>query len=163
MIIIQCILFALLDSFVTLVAFLLVNWWAPLFVGADGHLQGWLKWFDTFDDPLAPGQLPTYWNRMCWLYRNPAYGFSYWALGVPFDSREWIVHWCTYDELAGETLDFYATGPRGAFYRLVIWHGIRIKIGWKVLNLYYAKEQHWRERPWGPEWRIPFVFSISKA
>jgi hypothetical protein len=56
----------------------------PLFALGKDHLPAWLSWFDTPDNPLygdsgfieANGP-DSYWNRVLWLWRNPAYGFDY--------------------------------------------------------------------------------------
>lgn len=169
-------LFAILELLVTFFALVFVNWWAPLFA-YDGvvsdrgvetkgpRLPEWLAWFDTFDATLdaglAPGAKSTYWTRMKWLYRNSAYGFSYWVLGVKFDPALWTIAEFVPDG-TGDVLRFRAEGPSGQYnlnYQTDHWH---IKIGWKAWNMYdHTGETWWMDKPWGPEMRIPFVFSIS--
>lgn len=46
------------------------------------RLPTWLNWFDTLDNSLlgdlnwkAKHPEGNYWNRVCWLWRNPVYGF----------------------------------------------------------------------------------------
>src|SRR4051794_38118577 len=103
--------YCVLDRSATLFAWAFVNWWAPLFaqlgpITSDGktrygfRLPDWLAWFDTFDDDLdsgarRDGKERSYWRRVAWLYRNSAYGFSYWVLGIPFDPADWHVVSCT--------------------------------------------------------------------
>lgn len=169
---------ALLDFAMTLIAFLFVNWWAPLFtiqgeVSDRGvtfigpKLPTWLAWFDTFDASLdaglPEGQVGTYWTRVKWLYRNPAYGFGYWAIGAKFNPLEWKVE--QYEILdVHNNVNFRASGPDGLFNANVIWGGIHWKIGWKAWN-YFAivdgKQGFITDKPWGPEMRVPFTFSFS--
>lgn len=67
--------------------------------GVEPRLPLWLNWFDTLDNSLLGDQSwkashprGSYWNRVCWLWRNPAYGFlwshliAYWppASGVTY-------------------------------------------------------------------------------
>lgn len=160
--------FVALDLAFTLFCVLCVNWWAPLFASKEGWLPPWLKWVQTFDDTLDAGvrdgryppNTPRYWGRVMWLYRNTAYGFGYWALGMRFDQRDWRVR--RFDP-AHERFTFYAIGPNGAFNLHVIRAGIRFKLGWKAWNMFDPQTNTWKTQSWGPEWRIPFVFSISKA
>ncbi|MFD2271429.1 hypothetical protein ACFS07_13470 [Undibacterium arcticum] len=85
-------IYSAIDPIGTILAVLLINWWAPLFASQDGWLPNWLAWVQTFDASLdAGGAQGSYWGRVAWLNRNPAYGFSYWALGVPFNPSEWRV------------------------------------------------------------------------
>ena len=171
--IIPVILFSVVDFFVSqIVARFLVNWWAPLFA-CDGEvldrgvatkgprLPNWLAWFDTFDGTLdaglQPGEKSTYWTRWRWLNRNSAYGFSYWVLGVKFVPVLWRVD-------NPSPTDFKATGPDGLFNRNVVAFGIQWKFGWKAKN-YFDRDgcYPWSNKPWGPEMRVPFVFSLSLA
>jgi hypothetical protein len=90
----------MLDVAVWVLAMLLAPF-LPAFATSDNHLPWWLSWFDTPDNPLdgdegyieehAPFKgVQTGWkkyvNRVCWLWRNPAYGFSYSVTGVRVDS-----------------------------------------------------------------------------
>lgn len=174
---IKIIFFSILDTLVSqVIARLLVNWWAPLFA-YDGvandkgraikgpRLPNWLAWFDTFDATLDAGlqngEASSFATRRRWLNRNPAYGFSYWVLGEPFDRTQWETVAYT-----AHPLYFEATGPDGQYNRIRIWHGIKIKTGWKAWNYFIVDEngtRSWERRPWGVEMRVPFVFSVSIA
>lgn len=170
-------LYTLLDLFATIFACLFVNWWAPLFayegavwdrneVTRGPVLPEWLCWFNTFDATLDAGLLPgetsSYWTRMRWLYRNPAYGFSYWVLGHTFEPQLWI---CDEYHPYPSTFTFRAHDVHGNFEYMAVWFGIKIKVGWKAWN-YFSFANNipaWRNDPWGPEMIAPFVFSISLA
>src|SRR5574339_517542 len=95
-------LLALIDVLFWLSSWMFFNWWIAIFANSDGWLPSQLKWFQTFDAPLDAGwrdgyrsyQQPVgpfsrFWQRTKWLYRNSAYGFSYWALGRKFDPAQW--------------------------------------------------------------------------
>ncbi|WP_136420397.1 hypothetical protein [Herbaspirillum sp. ST 5-3] len=156
---------AIADLLSSLIALTLINWWAPLFATKDAHLPRWLAWFDTFDADLDTGNRELgwnagYWGRVRWLNRNHSYGFSYWALGIPFDPAKWAVQ--EYRSEGGETL-FKARSIDGHFNIYMIRFGIRLKLGWKAWNMFDTATGTWKTQPWGPEWRVPFVFSISKA
>ncbi len=154
---------ALLDLMFTIFVCILVNWWAPLFANEQGYLPGWLAWVGTFDDTLDAGVrdkgwAPGYWSRVRWLYRNPGYGFGYYALGVPFNPTDWtVVRYTT------EPLDFYATSISGDFCLHSVKGGWLLKIGAKAWNMYDTNAKTWKTAPWGPEWRVPTCFSISRA
>lgn len=56
------------------------------------YLPDWLWWFSTNDDNSLHGdsahwlrhsKSSRYWMMVCWLYRNPAQGFSWRVLGAP--------------------------------------------------------------------------------
>jgi len=161
----KVILFVILDTLFTIFVCLFVNWWAPLFANDKGWLPNWLSWVQTFDDTLDAGSRDgvfttnsVFLARVFWLYRNPGYGFSYWALGVPFNASEWTVE--TYNT---DPLHFLAKGPNGQFNLHIIKFGFRFKLGWKAWNMYNKTNGEWLTTPWGPEMRIPFTLSISKA
>jgi hypothetical protein len=172
--------FVVFDILATLVACFLVNWWAPLFaelgpITSAGttrygfRLPEWLAWFDTFDDDLdsgarRDGKAHSYWQRVAWLNRNPAYGFSYWVLGIPFNPSDWEVVNCD-GSPSVEGFDFRAicNSDSQFFNEHSIKNGWRIKCGWKAWNMYEMVTGTWRTVPWGPELRIPFVFSITRA
>ncbi len=170
---------AMLDLFFTwVIAALLVNWWAPLFAKKRRYfnrgdplfgftLPAWLAWFDTFDGDLDTGAAngsitgsSTYWNRVKWLYRNNAYGWSYWVLGMPFVASDWRV--VRYEQSAAQ-ITFIAVEPGGKFNINATRCGLHFKLGWKAWNNYDTVNDKWNDQPWGPAWRIPFVFSISRA
>jgi len=80
-----------------------INPLLPIIADSDGNLPSWLRWFQTYDSTLdgkeprfidatswlrddqgAPKNvLCLYATRVCWLYRNNAYGFAYSVLGAP--------------------------------------------------------------------------------
>ena len=51
----------------------------PLFAIGQPRLPKWLSWFMTPDNdfPGDKGWPDTYWYRVRWLFRNPAYGFAW--------------------------------------------------------------------------------------
>lgn len=161
--------------FSNVLAVLFVNWWAPLFavntvysdrgVGKVGYKLP--SWFDTFDADLDQGVRDgtiagpsTYWNRVKWLNRNSAYGFSYWAIGTAFVAPSWRV--LRYEETL-ERLTFIAVSSTGHFNIHATRLGLRFKLGWKAWNYFDSATGGWQTKPWGPVWRVPFVFSISLA
>ena len=65
----------------------------PLFANEEGWLPKWLWWFQTPFDSLdgdhhswerhpGTGKWQTYWRRVCWLWRNAAYGFDMRVCGI---------------------------------------------------------------------------------
>lgn len=65
----------------------------PLFADDEGYLPEWLWWFQTPFDTLdgdsgswerhpGTGKWQTYWRRVCWLWRNAAYGFDMRVCGI---------------------------------------------------------------------------------
>lgn len=164
----RLITYSVISKLFMLFCMLFVNWWAPLFANAGGWLPNWLAWVQTFDDTLDAGQrdgkyspnMPRYLARVMWLYRNPTYGFDYWVLGMAFSGDEWFVVEYTDTE---DKFKFYAVGPNGAFNYHAIIGPFRFKFGWKAWNMFDIKTLQWKKVPWGPQWRIPFVLSISLA
>jgi len=162
--ILQYILLAPVDLGMTIFLCLFVNWWAALFANKDGWLPNWLKWVQTFDNSLDAGvndgmfeaSSSIWWNRTRWLYRNPGYGFSYWVLGTPFVPTNWKV--IRYESEAGV---FFAKSIDGYFNYRNGNNWVACKLGWKAWNMYDEITKSWELVPWGPEWRIPFVFTIS--
>lgn len=163
---------AIVDLLATLISILLLNWWAPAFARNDAHLPMWLSWLDTFDADLDAGNRDLnwnrgYWGRVAWLCRNPMYTFSYRVLGIPFDPQQWRV--VRFTSPSQGPLTFYAVGPRGAFNWYGIRFGLRIKFGWKAWNLVDSDVALstgrivWKTKPWGPAWRVPIVFSVSRT
>ncbi|WP_231409615.1 hypothetical protein [Ralstonia solanacearum] len=159
--------YVLLSLLATLVAMAAVNWWAPLTCDAQGNLPRWLRWFQTFDASLDAGWRDGYisrsWGdtpirrflaRVYWLYRNPAYGWDYWPLGVRFNPCAWRV--VRYVESDALTL-FVAVGNGFNVY----YHGRfgMLKLGWKAWNCWDA--DGWKMQPFGPAWRLPLAFTVS--
>lgn len=126
-----------------------------LFVRSDGNLPKRLYWFQTFDATCFEGRQPQYgftgsdwWVATRWLWRNPAYGFDYWPLGIAFDPKHW--------RMVREDEWFIAFGPYGQF---CIEHGgsFSLKLGWKAKN--YRENGAWITRSWGPDYRAPLCFT----
>jgi hypothetical protein len=152
---------------ITLFAMVCVNWWAPFFADSSGNLPRWLYWFQTFDATLDEGwkggYLASSWGtpgwrrylaRVYWLYRNPAYGFDYFAFGLPFDPSKWRVLL----DIETDTLSLFIAVGRG----FNIEYGGRfgeLKLGWKAWNYWQAGT--WRTTPWGPQWRVPLCFTLT--
>ena len=159
-------LYSILDTLFTLMCRFLVNPWAPLFCDAQGYLPQWLKWVGTFDDTLDAGVRDgvfkggsKYWNRVKWLNRNPGYGFGYYALGTPWVESDWVV-----EEYNPVTKVFTARASTGEYHKRFVWCGILFKIGHKAWNMFDPATGTWKkDYVWGPEKRIPFAFSVSKA
>lgn len=138
-----------------------------LFCKGDGYLPNWLAWFQTEDAPLDAGVRDGYadfdpndsrwWNRTKWLYRNPAYGFCYWPLGLPYDPAEWVVDLLTYD---GTTLtEFKAHTVDGKYFCHTTSAGL--KLGYK---LWWALDANWKlidklPASRGPDNRLPICFT----
>ncbi len=160
-------LLALFSLLFTALAMLGVNWWAPLFVDAQGNLPRWLKWFQSFDASLnvawQGGYLDPSWgaspfkrylSRVYWLYRNPVYGFDYWLFGLPFFAKEWrVIRYIESPQLVlfiaiGNGFNVYYHGRLGMF-----------KLGWKAWN--YWEGNGWKKTSWGPQWRVPLCCSFN--
>src|SRR5574341_250103 len=123
-----------------------------------------LTWFQTFDNSLDAGvdsgffkrSSNVWWNRTRWLYRNSTDGFAYYVLGIPFIPSDWAVQ-----RYEGEAGVFKAKSTRGYFnYRGSRWN-FAVKLGWKAWNMYDENTGAGETIPWGPEWRIPYVCSVS--
>lgn len=158
---------AMIDLVVDLAAKFLMCWWLPLFANKDGWLPRWLFWFQTFDASLDwgwqggtfPPSLSQHWDRTKWLFRNSAYGFSYFVMGIPMDVTKWHVHKCVNSERkqlfiatdeAGH-FNFYYHGPFGMY-----------KFGWKAWNYWDIDKMDWKPRyQWGPLLRTSIVCSAN--
>lgn len=159
-------IYSVLDVLFMLFCLVFVNWWAPVFANEKGYLPNWLKWVGTFDDTLDAGTRDgvfpdtntRYWNRCMWLYRNPSYNFGYYVLGCEFKPSEWEVKEYVPE---GRNHRFYAVSKDGKFCLRFVWYGLLFKIGFKAWNLYNTDNGEWKDKPWGPEWRLPFCFSFS--
>lgn len=168
MIYIKFVVYAILSTIVTFVAWFLVNWWAPCFATRTATLPNWLKWFDTFDADMDTavrdrGWPPGYWSRVRWLNRNPSYGFNYWVLGCKWDKTDWVVK-RNYLFPTQEGFIYHAVSKNGYFNIQTVRLGIRFKLGWKAWNMRkLGTTTEFKDELWGPEAIIPFVFSISKA
>lgn len=157
---------AIVDLAVDLCAKFLMCWWLPLFANKDGWLPRWLFWFQTFDASLDwgwqggtfPPSLSQHWDRTKWLFRNSAYGFSYFVMGIPMDTAKWTPH--TFVNTPEKVL-FWATSTEGHFN--LYYHGKwgMVKLGWKAWNYWDQERLKWKVEPWGPEWRTQIVLSIN--
>ena len=176
----QYVLFGILDLLVTLIALVFFNWWLPFiavksprFVGYQ-DLPGFFRWFGTFDASLDEGwaggyfathypldTYPPYWTRKAyqirWLYRNPSYGFSYYALGTAFDPKAWTA---TYSKI-GNVERFTAVSTNGHFNWMYTGPLGTYKLGWKAWNYFDPTNNEWRNTPYGPSMTAPEVTSIN--
>ncbi len=160
-------LMALLSLLFTVFAMLAVNWWVPLLADDKGNLPAWLKWFQPFDSSLDEawrgGYLDPSWGispfkrylaRVYWLYRNPAYGFDYWALGVPFEASQWrVIRYIDTPQLVlfvaiGNSFNVYYHGRLGM-----------LKLGWKAWNRWDGKG--WNAPNWQRYARLPLCFTVN--
>lgn len=156
----------------------------PLFALDKMSLPKWLSWFDTPDNPLdgdegfitlhAPFKgnvsgIKRYVNRVCWLWRNPAYGFSYNVLGANLktlpvviagndrvsDSRDLETNRKT--GLSGFVL--VRSDPYFEFYFVRQYknlpHCFRLRLGWKLLGFIQAKND------WPLTRKGQFVLSVK--
>lgn len=149
--------------FVTALAMLL----APvivLFADRHGWLPRWLMWFQTqdasLDDTLWLGWKPGYWSRVRWLWRNPAYGFGYYVLGIPWVKEEWVVY------VDPEPVIFRALNFKRRVSSYYFWRGwLQLKLGYKAW--WYIKSGRLTDGkppvyPAMPkDVRVPFVFEIN--
>lgn len=171
------------------VAMFLIAWLLapilPHFATDNGHLPCWLAYFDTPDNALdgdlgyvmlhAPfkGYGATGWrqyiNRVVWLWRNPAYGFSYTMLGTRIDSLPRVVSGDPYVSdssnltigrmrgfsghvllRSGTAFEFYLVRQYGQSG-----HCFRLRLGWKMLG-FLNESASW---PLGG--KAQFVFGIK--
>lgn len=134
------------------------------------------RWFQTFDacldQGIIDGSIPGPSNQKAWtawLNRNPGYGFSYWFLGIDWVADDWKqIRFQEADFANGIELDYLAMSSKGYFnIHKTFWFlglHLRIKWGWKAWNMKMVEDPSgWNPKPWGPVFRIPFVFSLSKA
>jgi hypothetical protein len=146
------------------------------FCRRDGWLPNWLAWFQTFDAPLDAGWRDGYfglfaspptgfalwWLRTKWLWRNPAYGFCYWPLGIDFVPADWVI--VNFIRHADGTCDFHARTKDGRYFNIMTATGT--KLGWKAWNYFEGLDERgnpkWKSSPWGPQWRAPICFTPGK-
>jgi len=145
----------------------------PLFCNADGWLPNWLKWFQTQDASLDAGWKHGYFQpykfalpervwlwimRTRWLLRNPAYGFCYYALGIPYDPAQWRI--ITHTTQNGALMYFYAETLDGKYFCYTDYHGLKLgyKLWWGFdptnANLLPTLPAYM-----GPDNRIPICFT----
>lgn len=143
----------------------------PLFCRADGYLPNWLKYFQTQDAPLDAGWkdgyfpfvgTPTGWAlyylRMQWLWRNPAYGFCYWPLGLSYVPTDWVIDALTKDAAGNLTL-FKAHTKDGKHFSHTEVGGL--KLGFKLWWALNADDTLIDKLPLsrGPDNRLPTAFT----
>lgn len=133
----------------------------PLFAIGKDHLPKWLSWFDTTDNYINgdigyvmlhapfPGDQTgwrRYINRVVWLWRNSAYGFSWSVLGATINETPTVVSgdiWVGDNaaESIGRKTGLSGTvkikcGKYWEYYRVSQWGNSgkcsRIRMGWKL-------------------------------
>lgn len=143
-----------------------------IFCKDDGYLPNWLAWFQTQDAPLDAGVRDNYegfdpndskwWNRTKWLWRNPAYGFCYWPLGIAYVPGDWIIDVLVRDE-TGRLTQFKAHTQDGRYFCNTNSNGL--KLGYK---LWWALGDDDKLIPVmgpnrGPDNRLPICFTPAKG
>ena len=126
-------------------------------------LPTWLNWFNTPDNTLdgdatfQANNPPSYWSKVKWLWRNPAYSFALRYLLSPYttsvagdptikDNDNAKAGWCLVH--ANRLFQFTLVAPIG-FSRCIY-----INLGWNVRGLVDVNVQ-----PKPQEWQATFVFS----
>ena len=126
-------------------------------------LPTWLNWFNTPDNTLdgdatfQANNPPSYWSKVKWLWRNPAYSFALRYLSSPYttsvagdptikDNDNAKAGWCLVH--ANGLFQFTLVAPIG-FSRCIY-----INLGWNVRGLVDVNVQ-----PKPQEWQATFVFS----
>lgn len=149
-----------------------------LFTSEDGWLPKWLYWFQTQDNSLdagwklqgnfgtylKDGTIPTgytrYKYRVQWCWRNPAYGFCYYPLGIPVKPEDWIIDEYKVDANGNRVLlKAHSTTGYFAYTTDANW-----KLGWKIWSNFSGLDKDgkpvWSDKPWGPELRTSLCFSF---
>lgn len=164
-------LYALADLVVTAISYFV----APLCVlcaGDNDHLPRYLRWFDTFDNPLDgdggwiekfpsltnKGKARRFLKRTLWLWRNAAYTFSRDVVGAKVSESNHVI--CIGERKVGNRplhngiLFAYTDEGYWELYIVAKWGAkcLRIRLGWKLKN----KVDH-------PEWEgtAMLVYSIN--
>jgi hypothetical protein len=126
-------------------------------------LPTWLNWFNTPDNTLdgdatfQANNPPSYWSKVKWLWRNPAYSFALRYLSSPYttsvagdptikDNDNAKAGWCLVH--ANKLFQFTLVAPIG-FSRCIY-----VNLGWNVRGLVDVNVQ-----PKPQEWQATFVFS----
>lgn len=146
-----------------------------LFANEQGYLPNWLVWFQTQDNSLDEGWRGTYFGnpvspapkgfelwkyRIRWLWRNPAYGFCYWPLGIQMKFEDWIID--DYKEdTSGSRILLKAHTITGKHFAYTTNKGD--KYGWKIWAYFRGLDKDgkavWNDKPWGPEMRTSLCFT----
>jgi hypothetical protein len=129
---------------------------ALFFVRADGFFPTWLCWLQTFDASVdqgwkggyftnttpanwweriwsysgtgSPTGLNRYLLRIRWLWRNPAYGFDLYPLGIAYNPDNWIIEIC--NVVNGQLQTFKAVTKDGRYFSYI--DSSNRKFGWKL-------------------------------
>jgi len=126
-------------------------------------LPSWLNWFNTPDNTLNGDATfqsqnpPSYWSKVKWLWRNPAYSFALLYISAPYttkvagdptikDNDNAKAGWCLVH--ANGLFQFTSVTPIG-FSRCIY-----INLGWNVRGLVDPNVQ-----PKPDQWQATFVFS----
>lgn len=145
-----------------------------LFANKDGWLPKYLLWLQTQDNSLDEGWRGTYfgnpvnpspigvklwWYRTKWLWRNPAYGFCYWPLGVDVHPNDWIID--EYKEDANGQRILLKAHTESGYFAYTTNSGW--KLGWKIWAYFRGLDKEgrpvWSDTPWGPEMRTSLCFT----
>lgn len=126
-------------------------------------LPSWLNWFNTPDNTLDGDATfqringISYWSKVKWLWRNPAYSFALRYLNAPYatsvhgnptikDNDNAKKGWCLVN--ANGLFQFTLVAPIG-FSRCIY-----VNLGWNIRGLVDVNVQ-----PKPQEWQATFVFS----
>lgn len=145
-----------------------------LFCKADGYLPTWLAWFQTqdapldagwqdgyFSAPLTPTGLRLWWLRVRWLWRNPAYGFCYWPLGLAYNPADWVIDTLLFaGEARAVLIEFRAHTRDGRYFAYTNSSGQKYgyKLWW-ALNADNTGLVDVLPASRGPDNRIPLCFT----
>jgi hypothetical protein len=140
-------------------------WWCDnhSFQAVGPVLPKWLNWFNTPDNTLNGDQTfqgknpPSYWSKVKWLWRNPAYSFALRYIQAPYttsvagdpsikDNDNAKAGWCLV--YANGLFQFTLVAPIG-FSRCIY-----VNLGWNIRGLVDPNVQ-----PKPIEWQATFVFS----
>lgn len=143
------------------------------FCQSNGYLPNCMAWFQTFDASLDSGWKdgyfnvtynvePTgwtlYWLRVRWLWRNPAYGFCYWPMGIPYVPEDWDIVLKVMNP-DGTLAEFEAHTLDGKYFCYT--NDKNVKLGYK---LWWALDAEGQLLPRlgpdrGPDNRLPICFT----
>lgn len=154
----SCITYAYLAAFNLFFTYFIAYPLTPFIVlctPSSGVVPRWLVWFATFDAPADAGWrggyftnanpewyarpwcysgngTPTGLNLFClrcrWLWRNAAYGFGYWPMGIAYNPDDWTIQTCNIAN--GVLIQFKAVTNDGKYFCYTDSTGK--KFGWKL-------------------------------
>jgi hypothetical protein len=169
--------FTVLNLLFTILSYILAPFIAP-FTQSNGYLPNWLSWFQTQEAPLDAGWkdgyfvdslgipydtppvgLELYWLRVLWLWRNPAYGFCYWPLGIVYNPDDWVIKTLAVDPITKEILELYAYTKDWKYFCYTNSRGL--KLGYKLWWAFDPDNQMLARVPaaHGPDNRLPMCFT----